>query len=432
MVVAEVGKAGRKARRGVLFSLPILVTMALLPCARAAAGESAGAAGGAADPRLAGYSFGYANPLYATIAGYLSIKEPELKDQKSIKLKVPSFKKKIQVKAILQPSDAPLVVVLLGVDGRTDSPFGKLWPSWLGDAGYHVLTFDSTFLSGFVDISGHGVTGNVRVEAECVRDIIAAFLDLPEVRGKVQKIGIVGMSYGGLEALVLGQLAAAGKLPFKVEALQSYSPPVNLQKTGELLDKWHREDRWQYTLVELADKLSGHKPVAPDNPVPFDDSIMRAGIAALFRLSLADVVLRNNEVYKLGLLPKGNEFDDQYVKQEYAKLWGYTEFMNDMAFPYWEKKADLHSLSDLTGPIELSRLVENQPPYTLAIIAEDDPFNMPEDMAAFRKTAPKQEVIFLPRGGHLGYANEPWTRALLLSLFKGAERQTSAAPAPKP
>jgi hypothetical protein len=120
------------------------------------------------------------------------------------------------------------------------------------------------------------------------------------------------------------------------------------------------------------------------------------------------------------------------VKQEYAKLWGYTEFMNDMAFPYWEKKADLHSLSDLTGPIELSRLVENQPPYTLAIIAEDDPFNMPEDMAAFRKTAPKQEVIFLPRGGHLGYANEPWTRALLLSLFKGAERQTSAAPAPKP
>ncbi|MGD0093493.1 MAG: alpha/beta fold hydrolase [Planctomycetota bacterium] len=389
--------------------------------------ESPAAPGKLQEGGLPPYEFGYTNPLYATLAGFLSIKDLELKGQNSYKLEIKSFRKKMPVKAILQPHEAPLVVVLLGVDGKADSPLGKLWVSWYAEAGYHVLTFDSTFRPSFVEISGHGASGNLKADAEQVKDILAAFLDLSEVHGKVQKFGIVGMSYGGLQALMLGQMAQQGHLPFKIDALQAYSPPVNIAKTGELLDRWYNEDRWNYTLVQLADKLADHKPVGPDKPVPFDDSLMRAGIAALFRLNLADVILRNDIYFKLHKLPSGDEFDDQYIKEEYAKTWGYQRFMEDMAFPYWQQKAGLKNLSDMMGPAELAHLLENQLPCAQVILSEDDPFNTAEDMAGFKAAAAKKNVLFLPRGGHLGYVNEPWTKAKLLTLFRRPEPQASSA-----
>jgi predicted alpha/beta-fold hydrolase len=380
-----------------------------------------------ADSDLPEFKFSYNNGLYATLVGFLSIKEVELKQQKNIKLKLDSFKKKVPVKAIIQSQPAPLVVVLLGVDGVADGKLGKLWPSWFAQAGYHVLTFDSTFLSSFIEISGHGVTGNLLAESERVRDIISGFLATGEMKNKVTRIGIVGMSYGGIQALVLGSMAAEGKLPFNVEAIQAYSPPIRMQKTGELIDKWYAEDRWQYTLVELAEKMSGHKPVSPDSAVPFDDSLMRAGIAAVFRLGLVDVIVRNDRVYKLQILPSGNNFDDEYVKRDNAATWGYTRFMNECSFPYWQRRMNYHQPSDLTDPIALQNLLPKQPAFSETIIAEDDPFNTPEDSAEVKSKFAGPRLTMLPHGGHLGFVNDPWTKAKLLTLFNKKETVKQAA-----
>lgn len=384
------------------------------------AGAVAGSAGSEVSVKdgLPPYNFQYDNGLYATIAGFLSLPDMDLKNQKKIKLNVDSFKKKMPVKAIIQRESAPLIVLLLGIDGQASGRLGKLWPSWYAQAGYHVLTFDSTFLPMFVETTGHGVTGNLAAESDCVKDIIGAFLHLSELRGKVTKIGIVGMSYGGIEALVLGTQAAAGKLPFTIDGIQAYSPPLRMQKTGELIDKWFKEDRWNYTLVELATELSSHKPVGPDKPVPFSDSLMRAGIAAAFRLGLVDVIVRNDRTYKLRLLPGGNNFDDEYVKRDYAATRGYMEFMEEGTFPYWQKRLGFKEVSDLMGPIEVGNLLPKQPACSEVIFAQDDPFNLPEDVAAI-KALGNPSVTILPRGGHLGFVNEPWTRAKLLRIFDG-------------
>ncbi|HYG75853.1 MAG TPA: hypothetical protein VEK08_12690 [Planctomycetota bacterium] len=389
-----------------------------LAAATAEAKDTVKPAQNSPDGDVPPYGFKYSNGLYATIAGFVSIKEPELKNQKKFSLKVPSFKKKLPVRAIIQNESAPLVVVLLGIDGRADGALGKLWPSWFSDAGYHVLTFDSTFLPSFTEISGHGVTGNLLVESERISEVIAAFLNLSEMKGKVSKLGIVGMSYGGIQSLVLGQMAKEGRLPFNVDGIQAYSPPVNIRRTGEVIDRWFSEDRWQYTLVELANKLSGHKPVGPDSTPPFDDSLMRAGIAAVFRLGLVDVIVRNDQIYKLGVLPKGNNFDSDYIKRDYAAIMGYTAFMTEMSYPYWQKKANMQQLSDLTSPVELGTLIEKQPPYSQVIITLDDPLNTADDLAAFQSRAAGRNVLFLPRGGHLGFVNDPWTKAKLMTLFK--------------
>ncbi|HYF51531.1 MAG TPA: alpha/beta fold hydrolase [Planctomycetota bacterium] len=367
---------------------------------------------------LPAYNFPYRNGLYATLAGYLSIKDIELKQQKSFKLKIDGFKTRVPVRAVIQPRPAPLVVVLLGVDGEAKGKLGKLWPSWLAESGCHVLTFDSTFLASFIEISGHGVTGNLVAETERVRDIISAFLNQAEIRGKVTKLGIAGMSYGGIQALLLGQMANEGKLPFKIDAIQSYCPPIRLQKTGELIDKWYREDRWQYTLVGLAEEITGHKPVGPNDPVPFDDSLMRAGIAAVFRLGLVDVIVRNDRAYKMNALPKGNNFDDEYVKRDYAATWGYGRFMRELSYEYWKDRMNYHDIADLTRPIQLENLLQKQPPYSETIIAEDDPFNEASDTSDIISKFRGNGLTVLPHGGHLGFVNDPWTKAKLLSLFK--------------
>lgn len=406
------------------FSFAALTSMktvlAMLVVFTASAFAGSGETPGAGE-ELPEYAYPYSNGLYATLAGYLGVRDIELKEQKSYKLKVDSFRKKVPVRAVIQSGSAPLVVVLQGLDGRADSNFGRLWPSIYSKAGYHVLTFDSTFTPAFIDISGHGVTGYLPAEAERIAQIIQAFIQIGEIKGKVTKIGVVGMSYGGLQALLLGQMATDGKLPFELSAIQSYSPPLDLQYTGETIDKWFEEDRWNYTLAELAGKFSGHKP--GEDPGEFSDSMLRAGISAAFRLGLTDVVVRNDSVYKMGVLPSnGNIQDEQYVRRNYAELWGYSKFMKDMVYPYWSKKLNIHSLEELVKPLEVKNLLVRQPPYSEVILAEDDPFDRKEDVAELKAQA-SVPVTVLPRGGHLGFVSAPWTKAKLLTLFKPTDRR---------
>jgi predicted alpha/beta-fold hydrolase len=378
------------------------------------------------------YRFPYKNGLYATIAGFTAIKDVDLRNVRQMRLNVDGFRRPVPVRAIIQNKPAPLVVVLMGIDGKADGKLGKLWPAWLENNGYHVLTFDSTFLPQFVSISGHGVTGNLAVESERVGQIIAAFLKHGDMKSKVTQVGVVGMSYGGLEAMVLGQMSKEGRLPFLIDAIQAYSPPIRLHHTGELIDQWYEEDRWNYTLVDLADKLSGHKPVSPESPVPFSDSLMRAGISAIFHLGLADVVMKNDSEYKLHLLPTGNQFDDQYVKQDYAETWGYGKFMTEMCYPYWQRKQNLNDVKEMSDPIDLCNLVLKQGFNSEVIIAEDDPFNMPDDLTDLRSSSSTARITFLPTGGHLGFVSDPWTKAKLLSLFKCLPTEVAPAPAPMP
>lgn len=369
---------------------------------------------------LPAYEYPYNNGLYATLAGYLGVRDIELKELKTYKLKIESFRKKVPVRAIVQSGTAPLVVVLQGLDGRAESNFGKLWPSIFNKAGYHVLTFDSTFTPAFIEISGHGVTGYLPAEAERIAQIIQSFTQ-NELKGKVGKIGVVGMSYGGLQALLLGQMATEGKLPFELSAIQAYAPPLDLQYTGETIDKWFDEDRWNYTLAELAGKFSGHKP--GDDPTEFSDSMLRAGIAAAFRLGLTDIVVRNDAMYKMNVLPtSGNIYDEQYVRRNYAELWGYSKFMKDMVYPYWSKKLNIGSMNDLVKPLEVKSLLRRQPPYSEVILAADDPFDRPEDIADLKAQA-SAPVTVLPHGGHLGFVSAPWTKAKLLTLFKSNDRR---------
>ena len=372
------------------------------------------------------YKFPIDSGLYASIAGFMSVPRVTIPNQKSYTLEIKSFRKKLAVQAVLQSGNAPLVVVLPGIGGQASDDFTKLWPSWFAQSGYHVLWFDSTFLPTFIDAYGHGVSGNVLDESQGVADVIAAFLNLNEVKGRVSQIGVVGISYGAVEALVLGKMARLGSLPFHVDAIQAYSPPLNMKKSAEILDRWYSEDRPKYSMVELqlAFGLSKHKESSSNR---FSTSMLRAAISASLHEQLPGVIVQNDEIFSLNKFPQTEtslkglpgqlDVDEAAVKNDAASNWGFLDYAYTFAYPFWERKLGIPSLEPLIVATQMNKLLQSQPPHSEAIVSRDDPLNMPDDLAELAgKHLP---LIILPRGGHVGYINNEWTKRKLLCLFSG-------------
>ena len=106
--------------------------------------------------------------------------------------------------------------------------------------------------------------------------------------------------------------------------------------------------------------------------------------------------------------------------------------MGDMCAPYWHLYID-----ELTKHVSLVELLRHQPPTTEEILSADDPFNAPEDLMELESIKFPCSLTILPRGGHLGFAEHPWVKKKLLSIFDGTEPspiicQLNAAPAEKP
>jgi predicted alpha/beta-fold hydrolase len=354
----------------------------------------------------------YKNGLYSTVVSMNLFYAPKIKEEEEIKLKPNGFERDLKVAAVLQETKAPLAVVVLGFDGRTDWPYARLLIYCLAKSGYHVLTFPSTYTISFINSSRHGVSGNVTAETDLLANLVAAFLENKKVVGRVERIGVVGISYGGIQALQLAVRANEGKLPFKLDGALALSPPVRLKSTAILLDNYYKDDRWKYTMVEMAKKFGNHEPVDADAKIPFADEEMRAAIGFVFRDELKRVVDRNDLLYKLRLLPAASS---EYNREDIAMAWGFGKFIVDMAYPFWREKSNLKGEDDFWAPTELRNILPKLPNFAQAVVAADDPLNNPDDLAELPKSP---AFILVPNGGHLGYLAASWTRARLVRLFE--------------
>ncbi|MBI3831086.1 MAG: hypothetical protein HY291_16325 [Planctomycetes bacterium] len=274
------------------------------------------------------YKHPYKDGLYSTIVAMISIGAPEIEKQKTFKLEVPGFKKDIKVKAILQDKPAPLVVVLVGVDGKSDTPLGRLFPWWLQDAGFNVLTFDSTFRPAFMENARTGVTGNMNDECVQIAKIVEQFLKIEDVKKRVTKIGITGYSMGGTQALILSKMAAEKKLNFELSGAVAFSPLIKLKSSAELLDDMYARDRNKFTMIDMGKTFMTHEPVAPGAKIPFEPEFMRAGIGFIVREEFTDIVDRNDTAFRLKLLPEEEKLQPGENRRAYAEVdWGFTKFM---------------------------------------------------------------------------------------------------------
>ena len=360
-----------------------------------------------------GYDFDITDGLYATITAN-SFPEPKFRDEDKVKLKPAGFAKDIEVRVLWQTEPRSLAVLVLGLSTRSKDKMAQLWKSYLYDAGFHVMTFDSPFLPAFSERARQGVAGNLIEEAKLSASLIAAFLEDAKARGRVTQTGLVGISYGATLALNIAKMSAENKIGFRPQRVLAFSPPVKMETAARMLDKFYAEDRWNYTLVELGGDLLDHKPVSRGQPVPFSASEMRAGISAAFRLDLKEVLLWDNRFYKLGLLPKN---DDEYTR-DVAGTWTFTRFIEDMTAPYWEKKSTIHSPADLWAAGDVALLLKTCPHAVHVVLAADDPMNDPAELAALKASVDASQLTILPHGGHMGYQRTKWVKAYVAKLFE--------------
>ncbi len=361
-----------------------------------------------APSSLPPYMFRCENGLSATINGYLNVKGVQIPGQQTHLLTVPGLAAPLPVSVVMQDRPAPLVVVLLGISGEAKSDFSKLWPSYFADAGYNVLTFDSSFRPEFIELGGSkvGVPGNVWAETALDRDIIQTFLE--RFGERTTKIGIVGMSYGGTEALILGQMAMEGKVPFKIDAIQAYSPPADMRQSAKIIDGYYNNHRFDYTLIEMKTEVEKHHQACGE----LSDDLMRAVLATSFESALSDAVLATDHHFGLSLFSK-----DPELRKDESKQWGFERYAYDLALPWWRQRLAKDQIDDFVFASTLENLLKHQPPCSQAIIAADDPLNDPVDTRVLRAHLAETPLTILPNGGHLGYIADPWTRAKLLTLF---------------
>jgi len=350
--------------------------------------------------------------LYATITAMQSFKKPELKDEKKLILPhVDGFKKEMPVRALLQPEPAPLAVIFLGLTSKSKDPLARLWQAQLFEAGCHVLVFDSMFRSSFNEKSCHGVAGNVEMEAWLAANIIRAFLDHPDVKGKVTKLGLLGASYGGILALNFAKLAKEGRVKVVPDRVLVFSPPVSMQISAMILDKFYDEDRRQHGLLQLF-RLKGAEPNAT-KPIPFTASLMRAGIGYVFRDDLADAVSCSKNMYNYEMPdpPKDDTKNDKNKRQ-------FVRFIEEVVYPYWNEKKRVNTLDDLWGFGDLYKLLQASGDNVHCVMTMDDPLNDPVLFKYVQRDIPSAKLTVLPRGGHLGYVGCNWARQRVVQLFK--------------
>lgn len=366
------------------------------------------------------YMFRCENGLSATLNGYLNVKSVQIPGQQTHLLTVPGLAAPLPVSVVMQDHPAPLVVVLLGISGEAKSDFSKLWPSWYADAGYNVLTFDSSFRPEFIELGGSkvGVAGNIWAESAMARDIIQAFLDRFGERMAPTKIGIVGMSYGGTEALILGQMAAEGKVSFKIDGIQAYSPPADLRQSARIIDGYYNRHRFDFTLIEMKKEVEKHHQACGELP----DDLMRAALATSFETALSDAVLATDHRFGLSLFSK-----DPELRKDESMQWGFERYAYDLALPWWRQRLGSDQIDDLVVASNLENLLKHQPSWSQAIIAADDPLNDPVDTQVLRAHMDETPLTILPNGGHLGYIADPWTHAKLLTLFDDSAVKKSSA-----
>ncbi|HEY3324559.1 MAG TPA: alpha/beta hydrolase [Planctomycetota bacterium] len=398
-----------------------------------ASGVSAGERGAESDDNantierdaqgLPKYRHPYKDGLYSTVTAMNTFPDLNVERQKKIKLKVPGFRKEMPVYSVLQSYRAPLVVVLMGVDGKVDGPWGCLFPYWYNQANYHVLTFDSSFTPQYAELCGQGVVGNFEAEADQIAAIVKAFLDTPDAKSKVTDVGVIGMSFGASQALVLAKKAKEGKLPFELSGCIALSPPVKLRSSARILDRFFAEDRWDTTMIELAKKFLPHVPVKEGQKIPFSATEMRAAVGFAFRDGLTSVVERNDRFYKLKVLPSEESGENRNM---YAEATGFERFMELFVAPYWQKKGTIKSADDLWEMSQLAKILPKLPDYAEAIVAENDPFNAPEDLVEAKAADVNKRMTVLPVGGHLGYIASDWMLVKAARIFGKRMKQSAS------
>ena len=377
------------------------------------------------------------------------------------------FAHEISVRLLMQPSNAPMAVTLLGFGQSCNERLPQAWKTYLYNSGCHVLSFDSLIRNNMNEATGHGVAGNFVEESRIAGQIIDAVLNHHRkegsIRDQVSSVRLLGTSYGGLLSLEVLRLPQAKTWP--VDRCLILSMPLNMGTASKRLDTFAREDRPMFGKLSLAKLLGGYTP-KNEMPTPEEESLMRAGLGYCFHGDLHNLAKSNIKRYDPNLVERlraweqrpdqqemGKEMQQtlesrqademKALEQEYAgkskseldqardelkakhKIqrmvnkrepgdignWNFQDYVFLLLKPYWKLKRGT------TTPVTMADLMAGAPNFCQCVVAADDPLNDPKELTEMQEKLPSPRMVVIPHGGHLGFAGTHWVETLIGQFF---------------
>ena len=267
----------------------------------------------------------------------------------------------------------------------------------------------------------------------------------------------MGISHGANQALILEKMQNEGKLSFKVNAIQAYSPAVSMFETMDIFDgaitKMNSVEvlREECILSKLYWKFYNLKREYPVKKI-YDSREMMIAIARIFHMDLVSIALKNDDLYgdelvkagKKRLLPIRDSMNREDLpnddRRNYAEVLTFSNYLQNMVIPYWELKGTMPVFNFSFGGGDgeesifdagfLTHILKKCGKNVDVILTVNDPLSG-YSMCEFLKENNYKNVTLLSRGGHLGYANSKWTKARILSIFDGVPPQQIVPNRPK-
>lgn len=412
--------------------LAVIVLLALAGCAsRPAVVPPAAVA--APDPKGA---FAITDPLLATVVGTPKEQMPVLPERVPSRAerlprvdsaRIPSVffdENEIRYSIATQRGPAPLVFVIAGTGARYSAERMQFLEGLLYGNGCHVVSLSSPTHPDFILTSSeHHVPGYMRQDVEDLYALMgrirAAHSEL-----EVSSFQLVGYSLGATEAAFLAKHDASERA-FNFDRVLLINPSVSLYESSRIFDSMftHALPEGPTGVDTMIGELFAR--VTPyvhnqargklDNDFLFhiadqgelSEQELRAAIATVFRLSLANMVFTvdvstggGHVVEAQRKLTVATSLTDSFKR---STRWDFDRYVDDLLLPYWQQRRPDLDRDDLIADASLVSIAGwlARAQHVGVITNADDIILAPGQLDFLRRTFGKRAVVY-PHGGHLG------------------------------
>ncbi|WP_413586748.1 hypothetical protein [Bdellovibrio sp. HCB274] len=333
---------------------------------------------------------------------------------------------------------APLVFLIPGTGGTSESAGVLLLAEQLFKMGYHVVTVDNPFSWRFaVAGSKSGLPGFTPRDAT---DLYGALKKVNKALRtdygvQPQNFSLVGYSLGGLQSLFVNEIDQQTR-DFGFKKVLIINPPANLLYAVEKLDaladvknQMTANERQnvsfkvqRVTTAVTSGKVSLRDPMQMDKIFKqerFTDKEMSYLIGNEFHDSLGGLIFSTQQVHDSGILKiPATKYKRNARNAEIAKI-SFSQYMNQFLLPNLKiRHGNDYTVEQLNFDSSIFRFADsiraNDSLYLVTTV--DDLFSKPSDIAWMQKQFGSRALI-LPFGGHCGFFQVPAFQGQLKHIF---------------
>ncbi len=315
---------------------------------------------------------------------------------------------------------APLVFVIPGTGGSSESRAAHFIAEKLFALGYHTVTIDDPFSWNFaVAGSRSGLPGYLPNDAADLHKVLTLVTSTLKSREGLnpRSYSLVGFSLGGLVSLFLEQKDTV----FQFNKVLLVNPPLDLLYAAKQLDLLYLQGeklsrlRKDYVFNRVAEV---GMPLLNDPTAVHDQEFMQETFDRLalsnqdmaylignsFRDSLRDIIFASQQIHDLGLLKAKATPLHRNARYNEARKFSFTDYLHKFVYPNIKIQngilQEIDQVNDSSSIYQFANLIKTN--KNIYVIHSADDFILRSGDTEWLKSTFGNRALILPYGGHCG------------------------------